>query len=246
MIEPVNLLESVPPKVSSPFWELSEVVGSNETATRLVGMRPWLNALSVTAKCYMSSEYRALRKNNLPVGIVWLVAGLRVPSVKSTGPILCDCKLSLQKVETYSAYPKIPSTPEKPEDLEATPTPWFGMTNEPIVTVSVYSVPENEPEPYVTDYDMVVLVTQAESFAASSAVHTTLLLDLTLVEVVLYAVPAPTQVLELPVSTIKSSDHSMKCQLQAGLGLEYRAHSSLQGCLRQPVNNCISPSGNQQ
>lgn len=45
---PVNLLESVPPKVSSPFVDSSDVVGSNETATTSDEMRPWESALSVT------------------------------------------------------------------------------------------------------------------------------------------------------------------------------------------------------
>ena len=33
-MDPVNLDESVPPNVSSPLVELSEVVGSNDTATK--------------------------------------------------------------------------------------------------------------------------------------------------------------------------------------------------------------------
>lgn len=48
VIEPVYLLESVPPKVSSPFVEEVEVVGSKEMPTSYALMRPWEYALSVT------------------------------------------------------------------------------------------------------------------------------------------------------------------------------------------------------
>jgi hypothetical protein len=48
-----------------------------------------------------------------------------VPSVKSTGPM-----------------PRIPSTPEKPDTVEATPIDCLVMVRPvPRVTVSVYSVP---------------------------------------------------------------------------------------------------------
>lgn len=40
VIEPVNLLESVPPKVSSPLLDASEVVGWKDTATRFCDMLP--------------------------------------------------------------------------------------------------------------------------------------------------------------------------------------------------------------
>ena len=57
------------------------------------------------------------------IGVIqWCI---RIPSVRSVGPI-----------------PRIPSTPEKPEDLLATPMLCEVMTKPvPIVTVSVYSVP---------------------------------------------------------------------------------------------------------
>ena len=42
MIEPVYLLESVPPKVSSPFSELSEVVGAKETETTFDEIVPYV------------------------------------------------------------------------------------------------------------------------------------------------------------------------------------------------------------
>ena len=48
-MEPVNLLESVPPKVSSPLVTVSSVVGSKETPTTALEMRPCFNKLSVTA-----------------------------------------------------------------------------------------------------------------------------------------------------------------------------------------------------
>lgn len=44
--------------------------------------------------------------------------------------------------------PRMPSTPSKPEALEATPIDCDGITSvEERVTWSVYSVPENEPLP---------------------------------------------------------------------------------------------------
>ena len=45
---PVNLLVSTPPKVSSPFWLFTLVVGSKEIPISCASMRPWANALSVT------------------------------------------------------------------------------------------------------------------------------------------------------------------------------------------------------
>ena len=106
----MNLLESVPPKVSSPLVTVSWVVGSKETATTSVEIVPWLKRLSVT------------------VGM--LLLPLTVPWVRSTVPI-----------------PRIPSTPEKPDERDATPMDWLGMTRLPRVTWSVHSVPEKEPEP---------------------------------------------------------------------------------------------------
>jgi hypothetical protein len=72
VIDPVNLVESVPPNVNSPFGLDDVVVGSKDTETRSDGMVPWLNRLSVT------------------VGMGVFVSGDRVPTVKSTGPILGD------------------------------------------------------------------------------------------------------------------------------------------------------------
>jgi hypothetical protein len=67
-MEPVNLLLSVAPKSSSPFWTLfGEVVGTNETPTRGCPMVPCEAKLSVT------------------VGMVPPL--LVVPDVKSVGPM---------------------------------------------------------------------------------------------------------------------------------------------------------------
>ena len=48
VMDPVNLLESVAPNVNSPLVLDSEVVGSNETATKFDDILPWLKRLSVT------------------------------------------------------------------------------------------------------------------------------------------------------------------------------------------------------
>jgi len=64
---PLNLEESVPPKVSSPLVTSSTVVGSKETATKLSGMVP----------C----------ENKFPVTVATVVVPETVSSVKSSGPI---------------------------------------------------------------------------------------------------------------------------------------------------------------
>lgn len=53
-----------------------------------------------------------------------------VPEVRPTGP-----------------KPMMPSTPEKPVEEEAAPIDWDETVRPPKLTVSVYSVPENEPLP---------------------------------------------------------------------------------------------------
>lgn len=53
-----------------------------------------------------------------------------VPWVRPTGP-----------------KPKIPSTPEKPVEVDAEPIDWEETVRPPKLTVSVYSVPEKEPLP---------------------------------------------------------------------------------------------------
>lgn len=65
---PVNFELSVPPKVNSPFVSDSAVVGSNETATKLLEIFPWLKRLPVTVGT-----------------VLW---PFTVSSVKSTGPML--------------------------------------------------------------------------------------------------------------------------------------------------------------
>lgn len=85
-----------------------------------------------------------LRENALSVtvGIRVFVAGDNVPKVRSTGPI-----------------PRIPSVPSNPEDVDATPIDCWGITSPgAIVTVSVNSVPEKEPDPYDTDTLLLVCV----------------------------------------------------------------------------------------
>jgi len=148
VIAPVNLLESVPPKVSSPFVTDADVVGSNETPISSDVIVPCENRLSVT------------------VGIRELVFGLSVPKVRSTGPI-----------------PRIPSTPWNPVLVVATPMLCFEITKPGArVTWSMNSLPEKEPEPYVTLTASPVAV---------------------VVDVDVKGVVAPTQVLEEPVSTIR-------------------------------------------
>lgn len=52
--------------------------------------------------------------------------------------------------------PTIPSTPLKPVALDAPSMDCEVTSAEPMVTVSVYSVPENEPDPYETETDLPV------------------------------------------------------------------------------------------
>lgn len=70
VIDPVNLVGSVSPNVSSPFVTGLAIVGSKDTETRLDGIAPLLKRLSVT------------------VGTLAFVAGCRAPMVWSTRPIL--------------------------------------------------------------------------------------------------------------------------------------------------------------
>ena len=137
----INQSYSVPPHVISPLFDTAEVVGLKEIPMRLEEITPWLKRLSVI------------------VGIVDLVSGDKVPTVKETGPILKHrnkklSELSLRYLHEacHSSYPKIPSTPWKPWEVDATPMDCFDAVRpEPRVTVSVNSVPLKEPEPYVTD-----------------------------------------------------------------------------------------------
>lgn len=45
---PVNLVSSMPPKVSSPFVDSSDCVGAKAMPISCAPIKPWLNALSVT------------------------------------------------------------------------------------------------------------------------------------------------------------------------------------------------------
>ena len=84
VIDPVNLVESMPPNVNSPFLFDDEVVGSNDTETRSDEIVPWLNRLSVT------------------VGIGLFESGDSVPTVKSTGPILGEPSAQLKPMDGLS------------------------------------------------------------------------------------------------------------------------------------------------
>jgi hypothetical protein len=67
----------------------------------------------------------SLYRLSVTVGIVVSGSSVRVPSVKSRGPM-----------------PRIPSTPVKPVEVSATPIDWLVMVSPvPRVTVSRYSVP---------------------------------------------------------------------------------------------------------
>ena len=125
VIDPVNLVESVPPNVNSPFWLSSVVVGSKDTETMSDGIVPWLNRLSVT------------------VGMGVFVSGDNVPTVKSTGPILGNEQSARIQTDGLCAHPRIPSKPSKPLEVDATPMDCLVMTSPgEIVTVSMYSVPK--------------------------------------------------------------------------------------------------------
>jgi hypothetical protein len=68
-MEPVYLVASVPPKVSSPLVTVFDVVGSKETLTTISAMMPSLCRFSVI------------------VGIVVVGEFVREPAVKPTGPM---------------------------------------------------------------------------------------------------------------------------------------------------------------
>ena len=70
-MDPVNLVESVPPNVSSPFVFPTLFVGSNEIATR---------------SCWMIACWKRL---STTVGTLSVVSGERVPIVRGVGPRLC-------------------------------------------------------------------------------------------------------------------------------------------------------------
>lgn len=122
-ISPVYLLESVPPKVSSPLVVDSSVVGSNEMPTSSASIRPSAKALSRTVGI------------SPPLDVV--------PSVRSTGPRLYEhcCQRRRYVTGPLCTHPRMPSTPSKPIANSDTPIDWFGMTRLPRVTVSRNSSP---------------------------------------------------------------------------------------------------------
>ena len=67
---PMNLVESVPPNISSPFVSKFESVGLKNTAISFCGIVPCSKRLSVT------------------VVIAFELLGISLPSVKSSGPRL--------------------------------------------------------------------------------------------------------------------------------------------------------------
>lgn len=61
---PVNLVSSMPPKVSSPFVESSDCVGANAMPISCASIKPWLNALSVTV-----GMHSVTAGNSVPVDV---------------------------------------------------------------------------------------------------------------------------------------------------------------------------------
>ena len=103
VIAPVNLVESVPPNVNSPFLVDVVVVGAKDMPISSDVMVPWLNRLSVT------------------VGMEEPLSGDKVPTVKSTGPILKNnVRLSIRTYGHFT-HPRIPSNPVNPLAKDATP-----------------------------------------------------------------------------------------------------------------------------
>lgn len=134
---PVNFVLSVPPKVSPPFVAVPlPVEGSNEIPMIFSLTSPCANALSRT------------------VGTV--PPPKSVPFVKSVGPSLWKSTMSEYLVGSAAGhlrtYPRIPSKPLKPSASKAAPMLWLGTVSCPTATVSVYSSPKNNPEPYATNY----------------------------------------------------------------------------------------------
>ena len=128
------------------------------------------------------------KRLSVTVGICVLVSGESVSSVRSVGPT-----------------PRIPSTPWKPSDDEATPMDCFVIVRPlPIDTVSVNSVPENSPDPYETSCRKRIIRTLPLP-KGQHQIRTTLSLVWTEVLVLTYFLPAPTQVFELPVSMSRES-----------------------------------------
>ena len=88
----MNLVESIPPKVSSPFVVSRLVVGANEIPTSCASMRPCTNALSVTVGTHADVSGKRVpvcqdecdQRRSKPCQSDMC----SLPHVKSTGPIL--------------------------------------------------------------------------------------------------------------------------------------------------------------
>ena len=138
---PLNLLESTPPKVSSPLVIDKEVVGSKEIPICFAEMIPWENKLSVTVG------------TNPPADVVPDITREIIstskeainhsPSVKSVGPML-NILMSFGAVNAIMQYiyPRIPSTPLNPKASSATPMDCPVIVKSSLrATVSRYSSP---------------------------------------------------------------------------------------------------------
>src|SRR6266702_1276218 len=155
---PVNLVESVPPKVNSPFLTDVLVVGSKDTERRSAEIVPCEKRTSMT------------------VGTGVCVSGVKVPIVKSTGPSLWSIKSAQIHSDRLHTHPRTPSKPSKPAEVEATPIDARRTRVGLRVTVSSNSVPEeggkgfslakmtfvernspqNDPDPYVTHWQICI------------------------------------------------------------------------------------------
>ena len=88
VIDPVYLVGSAPPNVNSPFSSESVFVGSKDTPTTSDRIVPCLKRLSVT------------------VGMDFCTSGDKVPTVKSTGPILGNQDVSADSKQCALHSPK--------------------------------------------------------------------------------------------------------------------------------------------
>ena len=157
----------MPPKVSSPLTISGESVGSKETETSWAGMTPCENSVSVTVQVHgacqpsrattrrqAEPEARVLTRwdRRACVGAKRIKSQIRRPNAAKNRIVRGgDAKRTIER-----SYPRIPSTPSKPSDLEAAPIP-CPVTVRPLprVTVSVNSVPMNAESPggeYVRPY----------------------------------------------------------------------------------------------
>ena len=103
LVQDNSLMRPLIPQLSTPFSDPELFVGSKAKEISSAEMSPWEKALSTM------------------VGTVLVVAGLKVPRVRSTGPRLI---VILPKFEpcmfVNTTYPRIPSTPTNSSLLEET------------------------------------------------------------------------------------------------------------------------------